>query len=394
MPLTDTKLRQLKPTGRRFELPDRDGLCLRVTPKGTMTFTVAYRVRGKGDATGQRVARLAGRKQRLTLGEYPAVSLAQARAKAAAVKQLARSGTDPGIDQSDARRVNDLIDRYSAEHLSRNLRAGGNVEKLLRLHVAPAWGDRPLDAVTRADLVALLEKVRIRKNLRGGPGAASEVRKWVRAMFQFGVENSLLDANPFLSVRNRDRQRKRDRVLTMVELRAVYRAADRLGYPWAQMIQLLLLTGNRRGEWANAQWSWLDPDVTRLEIPAAHYKTERPQVVPLSAQARAIVLALPRHNQGPYIFSTDGGVRPVSGFSKARKRLTKELGDTPNSFVLHDLRRSMATHMERIGIEPHIIEVCLGHVLKGVAGVYRLYTYLPEKTEALKRFADEVDGEA
>ena len=117
-------------------------------------------------------------------------------------------------------------------------------------------------------------------------------------------------------------------------------------------------------------------------------------MVPLSGQARAILAALPRGGAGPFLFSSDGGARPVSGFSKAKARLDRalaqRLGRPLPPWVVHDLRRSMATHMERIGVAPHVIEVCLGHVLKGVAGTYRQYGYLPEKAKALQAWADEL----
>ena len=255
--------------------------------------------------------------------------------------------------------------------------------------------------------MSLLEEVRCPRSMamkstngdtievrRGGPGSAAEVRKWTRAMFQFAVDNELLVENPFADIRNRDKQRKRDRILTMDELRTVWRVAGCMGYPWGPYLQLIMLTGDRRGEWANAHADWLDPGCTRLEIPAAHYKTDKPQVVPLSAQAREIVSSLPGQEFGPFIFSTTGGLRPVSGFSKAKARLDKlisaETGAPLPHWVIHDLRRSMATHMERIGIAPHIIEACLGHVLKGVAGTYRHYSYLAEKTDALQRWANEL----
>src|SRR5690242_7524189 len=94
MALTDTKLRGIKPTGERREYPDRDELAPRVAARATETWTVSYRVRGKGDVPGERVARLAGDKRRLTLGEYPTIGLSEARARAAEVKRLARAGVD------------------------------------------------------------------------------------------------------------------------------------------------------------------------------------------------------------------------------------------------------------------------------------------------------------
>jgi integrase len=369
-------------------------------------------VRGRGDAAGERVARLAGDKRRLTLGDYPTVGLAEARARAAEVKRLARTGVDAGDMERDTTHaggptVADLINRYSSEHLQRNgLRAAGNAEKQLRLHVAPAWGPRPVVSIERGDLVRLIEEVRvprthevhdgnrILRRIRGGPGAAAEVRKWARAMFQFAMDAGLRPDNPFADVRNRDKQRRRDRVLSMEELRAVWDAAGSMGYPWGFCYRLILLTGDRRGEWARARWEWLTADAARREIPASEYKTAKPQVVPLSAQAQAIVASLPRAEIGSYLFSTDGGRRAVSGFSKAKRRLDRllvgRLGHPPPPWVVHDLRRSMATHMERIGIEPHVIEVCLGHALKGVAGTYRQYGYLPEKARALQAWADEL----
>jgi integrase len=416
MALTDTKLRAIKATGERREYPDRSGLVLRVSARGSTAWTVSYRVRGQSEAGGERVARMAGSKRRLGLGDYPTVGLAEARARAAEAKRLARAGVDPadalpgGAGRGGRGRptVADLMGRYATEHLRRNgVRSAGNAEKQLRLHVLPAWGNRPVASIERGDLVRLLEEVRVPRNvdmqddsgrilrrIRGGPGAAAEVRKWCRAMFQFAVDAGLRPDNPFTDVRNRDKQRVRDRVLSMGELRAVWEAAGSMGYPWGPYYRLILLTGDRRGEWANARWEWLDPGRTRLEIPAREYKTGKPQVVPLNTYAQVIIASLPHESAGPFLFSSDGGARPVSGFSKAKARLDRLLaehfGRPLPPWVVHDLRRSMATHMERIGVEPHVIEVCLGHVLKGVAGTYRQYGYLPEKARALQAWANEL----
>lgn len=386
MPLTETRLRALRPTGSRSELPDRDGLSLRVSQRGVMTWTVAFRVQGESAAGGTRRNRLSGDKRRFTLGEYPLVSLADAREKALAVRRLARAGTNPVETLRPKPKavvtVADVIARYGTEHLRRNTRAGGNVEKLLALHVTPRWGDRELSSITRTDFVALLEEVRrptvvsvktsrgTYKATRGGPGSAGEVRKWVRAMFQFAFDVELLPDNPLASVRNRDRQKPRSRVLSMEELRVVWKTSASMPYPWGPYFQLILLTGDRRGEWANARADWLTPDRTRLEIPATNYKTGKPQVVPLSRQARTIVEVLPAPELGPYIFSSLSGARPISDFSGAKGKLdgliAAERKAALSPWVVHDLRRSMATHMERLGIAPHIIEVCLGHTLKGI----------------------------
>lgn len=341
------------------------------------------------------------------------VTLAAAREQALAVRRLARAGIDPQEalkpKQVKVDRVRDLIDRYSKQHLQRNNRSGKNVEKLLALHVFPRWGDRELSSITRTDFATLLEEVRLPKHvtlhtksgsysaLRGGAGSAAEVRKWVRAMFEFAFDADLLPANPLADFKNRDRVRKRERVLSMDELKIVWDTAGKFGHPWGHYFQLIMLTGNRRSEWANAEVSWLTMEQSYLEIPAASYKTDKAHVIPLSRQAKAIVSAMPLPKYGPYILSTMEGARPISDFSGAKLKLDAQIAvDCPDRlqpWVVHDLRRSMATHMERIGIAPHVIEVCLGHTIKGIAATYRHYSYLTEKSAALQLWADELAPE-
>lgn len=416
MPLSDTKLRAVRPTGARFELADRDGLALRVGAGGAMTWTLTYRVRGQGEASEGRVARLASSKRRMTLGAYPAMSLSEARRAAVTARSQAAQGVDPGaaqraqaVAQAGAMTVGQLIEHYATHHLRPNLRSGGAVEAKLRRHVLPAWGDRPVVEITRGDLLQLLDRVRSGGDVtvktrgrgtfthkRGGVGAAAEVRKWVRAMFQYAVDAEIRVDNPFAGVRNRDRLKPRDRVLSMEELRAVWAAACSMPYPWGPLYQLLLLTGCRRGEWATACWSWLDAGWTTLEIPAEHYKTSRSHLVPLSDVARGIVARLARGEAGDHLFSSDGGWTAIANFSEGKEQLTRGaeayLGMPMAPWVVHDLRRSMATHMERLGILPHVIEACLGHTLKGVAGIYRRYNFAKEKREALQIWAEEVPG--
>jgi hypothetical protein len=208
MALTDTKLRALKATGERRELPDSGGLVLRLSATGIMTWTLTYRVRGAGSVAGSRVGVLAGPKRRLTLGEYPTISLAAARAKAAEVKRQARVGTDAGARLPVSLApvgltVAQLITRYVAEHLQRNApRSARSGEQKLRRHLEPALGSRQVSDLTRSDLVELLEQVRVAKPVAFGPF-------WVRsrpnsgwAWRRFGATQVGTGAVP---IRGRDR---------------------------------------------------------------------------------------------------------------------------------------------------------------------------------------------
>jgi integrase len=172
----------------------------------------------------------------------------------------------------------------------------------------------------------------------------------------------------------------RERVLTMDELKAIWAAADKMGYPFGPMVRLLILTAQRRAEIANLERGWLLTGQQAFEVPASHYKTDRPQVVPLSAPALAIVEALPQ-TSGDFLLSTTAGKVPVSGFSKAKARIDKL--SKVEGWTLHDLRRSAATHMARLGIPQEHIERVLGHAIEGVAGTYNRYSYLDEKRAAL-----------
>lgn len=225
-----------------------------------------------------------------------------------------------------------------------------------------------------------------------GTGAAREVRKHITKLFNWSVDQGLLAASPVAGMRRPELGcTTRERLLSMVELRAVWAAAGKMGYPFGPMAWLPILTAQRRAEVANLERGWLLPDQQAFEVPASHYKTDRPQVVPLSAPALAVVENLPKWNSGDFMLSTTAGKRPVSGFSKAKARLDRLSG--VEGWTLHDLRRSAATHMARLGVAQEHIERVLGHAIEGVAGTYNRYSYLPEKRAALANFVKVVETE-
>lgn len=160
-----------------------------------------------------------------------------------------------------------------------------------------------------------------------------------------------------------------------------------MGYPFGPMVRLLILTAQRRAEVANLERGWLLPEQQAFEVPASQYKTDRPQVVPLSPPALAIIEALPNWNRGDFLLSTTAGKRPVSGFSKAKARIDRL--SKVEGWTLHDLRRSAATHMARLGVQQEHIERVLGHAIEGVAGTYNRYSYIDEKRRALDLWGQE-----
>lgn len=379
--LTEMAVQKLKPAaGRRLEVSDEgcQGLTLRITEGGKKSWSVHYRVAGRGDG-GNR-----GPLRRMTLGAYPLVDLKAARDKAREALDTADRGDDPAEVRKDDLRAKGertfeaICGRFVEAHAKASTVKWRDTERLLNALVVPEWRGRQIDVLDRASVHELLDDVKAAH----GAGQAREVRKHVTTLFNWCVNRGYLIASPVAGMQRKDlRYRPRERVLSMDELKAIWAAAGDMGYPFGPMVRLLILTAQRRAEVANLERGWLLPDQQAFEVPASHYKTDRPQVVPLSAPALALVETLPKWNGGDFMLSTTGGKRPVSGFSKAKARLDRL--SKVEDWTLHDLRRSAATHMARLGVQQEHIERVLGHEVPGVAGTYNRYSYLTEKRAAL-----------
>lgn len=385
--LTEMAVAKLTPeAGKRLEIFDTltPGLALRITEGGKKSWSVLYRVAGRG-AGGKR-----GPLRRMTLGAYPLIDLRDARARARAAIDLADRGDDPADKRRDEARQKGerafevICARFIELHSKAHTQKWRDTERLLNTHVIPAWRGKPIDTIDRATAHELLDDIA----MKSGAGAAREVRKHVTKFFNWSVDRGLLVASPVAGMRRPELgYMPRERVLSMDELKSIWAAAEKMGYPFGPMVQVLILTAQRRAEVANLERGWLLPEQAAFEVPASQYKTDRPQVVPLSAPALTIIDALPHWNSGDFLFSTTAGKRPVSGFSKAKARLDK-LSKVEN-WTLHDLRRSAATHMARLGVAQEHIERVLGHAIEGVAGTYNRYSYLPEKRAALNTWGGQ-----
>jgi integrase len=186
-------------------------------------------------------------------------------------------------------------------------------------------------------------------------------------------------------------EQSRERVLADKELKSIWQAADELGHPYAGIVKLLILTGQRRNEIAGLRWSEIDLDVRSLHLPAQRTKNARAHDVPLSAQALAIVAGLPRLVDADLVFTVKR--KPVTGFSRAKERLNGASGVT--DWTLHDIRRTVASGLQRLGVRLEVTEAVLNHKsgsMAGIVGVYQRHDYASEKRDALQRWADHVDA--
>lgn len=402
--LTDITIKALvaNPPAKRVELNDGtiDGLILRIGPRGKPSWTLRFRVKGAGGVS-ERGAKLNGRKyHRISLGNYPAVSLKDARAQASAhLASLAR-GEDPieALEQeaTDAREtVAGLIADYLS-HAEREFRSWRNGKWIFERHFCPRWGDRPVNLVTLREARKLVTDVQMGVDGTLKNGAAAEVRKWGNMLFQWGVREGRVKANPFRDVQA-PKLGKRDRYLEMDEARAAWAAAYAMEYPWGPAFQILMLTGCRENEICGARWSWFNDLEKQLLIPGGHYKNGNKFLVALPDEALEIFRGLPRFSGGDCVFSTTNGEKPIAGIH--RKTLDKLhvaaqdiLGREIAHFTLHDLRRTVRTHLSRLRVDEVVAELTLGHTLKGLQARYNLYRFEKEKRDALVLWAADLLG--
>jgi integrase len=257
------------------------------------------------------------------------------------------------------------------------------------------WGSRPVTDITARDVVALLDEA----VARGAPYQAHNLLGHIRRLFNWAIGRHIygLDKSPCDRMKSKDvigPKLSLTRVLSDAELRALWAATERMGYPYAPLYRMLALTGQRKSEVAEARWSEFDLDRKLWTIPAERMKGKnevaRPHHVPLTDEVIAILNALPRFKSGDHLFSTSFGVKPVNNFVKAKASLDRamlaELGKL-DPFVIHDIRRTMRTGLSALSVRPDVAELVIAHALPGMRGVYDKYSFEAEKRQALELWA-------
>jgi integrase len=409
--LTDAACQRLKaPAGARVDYFDAGfpGLAFRVSgptpkhPEGRKTWTLFYRL----------APRREGKQRRWTLEpSYPALGLAAARKKAGEALAMVAEGKDPAAEIERAREVTTRAPDTVAsvvelflKRLEEKNRAPRYIEetrRIFNLHVLPKWKDRDIKTITRRQVIELLDAVAGAEQGRGGPVAANRTLAAIRALFSFAMKRDIIEATPVSGIEQPAEETPRERTLTANELRECWPQFEALAYPFGPFLQLALLTGQRRSEVAGMRWHAVDLEAKTWTLASDETKGRRWHVVPLSDLAISILRSLPRltlpdsNRPSPYVFTTRGDV-PISGFSVAKRRIDqkmikarKEAGASPTEpWGIHDLRRTAATEMGRLGVSEFVIGRVLNHASKGVTGkVYNRYEYLNEKRDALERWA-------
>ena len=384
MKLTARAVETAQPAAVRREIPDAlmPSLYLVVQPSGTKSWAVRYRHNGTT--------------RKFTLGSHPAIDLKAARALGGKALRAAAEGRDPGQEKAQARAASaDTIDRAVAQFIERHCkrknrpRTAQETERLLQLHVMPRWRGRAVSSITRRDVLDVLDRVVD----AGAPIAANRVLAASRKLFNWLVARDVIATSPCAGVKPPTDERSRDRVLGDEELRAVWLAAEEIGWPFGAMVKVLVLTGQRRDEVARMEWSEIDFGDKLWTLPRERVKNDEKHEVPLSDAAIAVLKSVPRIAGSRYVFTTNGK-GPSSGYSKGKRRLGALLSDMP-PWRLHDLRRTTASGMARLGINLPVIEKVLNHAsgsFAGIVGVYQKHGFSQEKRRALEAWGAFVAG--
>lgn len=389
--LTDAKLLGLKaPASGQIEYSDSDvpGLRVRIGATGAKTFILRKRVSGK--------------LRNISLGRYgPHFGLAAARRKARAFVSDIESGK--GVPVASARSegpptVGTLIPLYLASKAG--LRSIGEVKRILEGYVVPELGDRLADAVTRGDVTRMIDKIGAR-----APTMARAVHAQLSSFYTWALPRlDRLEGNPCRDAGRPAKPKARDRVLSDDELGALWNVAKAQPLPWGPALQLLMLTGARRDEVFAADRSEFDLTAREWTIPGARTKNGEPHIIPLSAAACAVVRSIKAVEGSAKLFPAkrvaSAAERNSTGFSKAanmwRDQLDRALSREGGAhWQMHDIRRTVATGMQRLGVRFEVTEAVLNHVSGsrgGVAGVYQRHNWKVEKREALTRWSVRVLG--
>jgi integrase len=413
--LTDKFLQSIKPGSalvpmgnkrlRIWDTQAKDFLA-RVTSHAAISFYVCRRIKGQ--------------KQPLEtlIGRYPDVSLADARDKADDATRHMKKGVDPREREAEERKAK-AEKKKAEEALKANVfanvaetfikryvatkRTAGPIAQLVRREFINRWGTKPINEITRADAIAMIEQI-----AEHSPSAAHQAKIYGSLLFDWAIERDTygLTASPFSAIKVSrlipDLPGRRDRVLDDTEMRLVWRAAWPADftaedvYPVGQFVRLLLVLGCRRGELAEMTWNEVDLAKATWLLKGERTKNGDPRAFPLPHLAVEILAAMPRFT-GPYVFSTTYGKRPISGFAKIKqaldRRITKLSGGEPMAgWRLHDLRRSMRTNLSALAILPIVAELMIGHRQRGIAAVYDLHAYEAEQRAGFEAWCKRLIG--
>jgi integrase len=410
--LTIKAIENLKPGEARREIHDGHtrGLHFILQPTGATSWAFRYR--------------FDGRKRKMTLGPYPAIDIPTARKMALDAAQSVGRGQDPGevkqaakeAAKAPAQEVNDLFEKVVENYLNKHARKKTGTgtlrgtERMLQTDFGSVFNGRRLSSITRLDVEDVLDGIVD----RGSPVQANRSLAALRTMCNWAVRKEIIAKSPCDGVDKPSAETSRDRVLNDDELVLIWWACEKIGWPFGDATQLMLLTAQREAEVGSLDWKELDLSQNEWLLPKRRAKNQVSHLIALSTQAIRILNRLPRIKcEDPdkdLVFTTTGRT-PISGWSRAKIQIDREIlallmakaierGHDPKTarqiphWTFHDLRRTAITGMAKLGVPPHIADLILNHKsgeIQGVAAIYNRFEYLDDRRDALVKWGQYVE---
>jgi integrase len=389
IPLNDKRIKALKPKAKRYLIADGGGLVLEVMTSGSMVWRYRYSLNRKQQPL-------------VTIGDYPAVSLQDARIRARRYAEIVAGGVSPIADAKKDRGAAKTIDSvraygdfwYESEIATKSLSYRTVTRRALDKDIYPAIGNKALAEVNAGDVLAICDKVKG----RGASQMALFTRNVVKRMYEYAISRQAATINPGqqLVARYIATPQSRTRVLSPDEvgtvLRTVYTSNMSRAYKLA--LHLLVVTMVRKSELIESEWSEFDLDEGVWRIPAERMKKNREHWVFLSTQAVSMLRELRTlsHSQR-FVFPMRRGYedRPIA--KSTLNQAVRAMESDVQHFVIHDFRRTASTHLNEMGQDSAAIEKALAHSIKGIRGVYNRAEYADERRKIMQLWADFVDAQ-
>jgi integrase len=385
MQFTDKYIKNLKSKEKQYDLRENSGqgFGIRIMPSGHKSWIFIYHFNGK--------------KQRMTLGVYPAISLYKARELHRNAIRCLAHGDNPALLQRQSKiearladTVNDLINEFLEKWSKARKRSWKEDERILKKEIAPILGRLKAKDITRRDIIRILDGIVD----RGAPIAANRTLAVVRRMFGFAVERSIIEISPCYGVKAPTKENRRDRVLSEDEIKAFWYGLDNASmFEISKLaLKLQLVTAQRKGEVISAEWEEFDFKNGWWVIPAFKAKNGFSHRVPLSKLAIEIVEELKKYSgDSIWLFPSPKDNKHIlaSAIDRALRKNIKKFENLKHA-TPHDLRRTAASYMTSLGISRLVVSKILNHVESSVTAIYDRHSYDKEKKVALDKWEEKI----
>ncbi|EHL32123.1 tyrosine-type recombinase/integrase [Legionella drancourtii] len=384
---THKKITSLTAKKGRYHITEGNGFCLRVSPAETKTWFYRYKHNGK--------------EKWLTLGHFPAMGVAEARNLFNELWNKRQNGENPEeyLKQEPESQIDTTVEQLVTEwysgYIEKHRAHPQQIKQIIYADIIPLLGDKKLAKLKTKEITLALDKI----VNRGSPIHANKVLAALKQAFNYGESRGDMLSNPAANIRARDiggLEKARERYLTLEEIKELWHFLDsdknHISVQIKNSLKIILLTGVRGGELRVAKWSEFDFDKSLWTIPAVNTKTGTILRVHLTPFMKSLLLELKKNNSSEYVISGLNGLSCLSdkAIPKAVNRIQERL-NIPQ-WTPHDLRRTFATQLgETLNIDPVVIEKCLGHKMPKIMATYNKNEMLPQRKEALEKWADFVD---